>query len=321
MGLTGPNFGTSQLNQFGRRQNQKAAYPGGGEWGNGYQDMGVGGGGGMTTGGGSTGGDSSGGIDWSSLLGLLQGGYGLGNAIGNPGGMNMGQVINLGREAGRLSDPFGPQRGQYQTQLNSLMSDPNSITQSPAYQFRLNQGIGAIDAGAAAKGMLGSGNRMMELEQFGQGLASQEYDNQFNRLALLSGATTGSPAAAGSNLMEGLRTGYQMDQNRTSDIGRSLGMLGQGNLLSSGLGAMGGLLGRLGSGASSFLQNLFGGNMSMDDINAYLQSQGGAVDNMWGPNAGSGDFGASDLQNMGYDMSDIGSYSGDVPTDLGDFFG
>lgn len=67
--------------------------------------------------------------------------------------------------------------------LSSLMADPSRITQDPSYQFRLDQGNQAINRGAAAKGMLGSGNVLAELAKFGQGMASEEYGNQFNRLS------------------------------------------------------------------------------------------------------------------------------------------
>jgi hypothetical protein len=69
-----------------------------------------------------------------------------------------------------------------ENRLNALLSDPSSIDQSAAYKFRLGQGQEALQRQMAAKGMLGSGNRLMELTQYGQDMASQEYGNQFDRL-------------------------------------------------------------------------------------------------------------------------------------------
>jgi len=51
----------------------------------------------------------------------------------------------------------------------------------PAFQFLFNRGIGAIDAAASAKGLLGSGSRLKDLNQFGVGVTSQEMTNQLNR--------------------------------------------------------------------------------------------------------------------------------------------
>lgn len=77
----------------------------------------------------------------------------------------------------------------YQSQLNNLLSNPAAIQQTPGYQFALNQGNEAINRSAAAKGQLNSGNVLAELAKFGQGMASQEYGNQVNRLSgLMQGA-------------------------------------------------------------------------------------------------------------------------------------
>jgi anti-sigma28 factor (negative regulator of flagellin synthesis) len=55
------------------------------------------------------------------------------------------------------------------------------LTQDPSYQFRLKQGVNALDMSAAAKGMLQSGAQQKAITQYGQDLASQEYGNVFNR--------------------------------------------------------------------------------------------------------------------------------------------
>lgn len=96
----------------------------------------------------------------------------------------------------QMADPFASQRGQYQQQLQRLMTqgiDPND----PAYRASMTQGMDAIQRSQAAKGMLGSGNTMAELQQFGSGLAAQQFQSQYDRLAELSGARSGSPASAG----------------------------------------------------------------------------------------------------------------------------
>ena len=59
--------------------------------------------------------------------------------------------------------------------------------ESPDYQFRLDEGIRAIDRSAAARGRLNSGATGRELARYGQGLASAEFGNYTNRLAGLAG--------------------------------------------------------------------------------------------------------------------------------------
>jgi len=111
-----------------------------------------------------------------------------------------------------------PLTGEYvdaETRLSSLLDDPDSIKQTGAYKFRLGQGQEALQRSLGARGLLGSGNRLTELTKYGQDMASQEYDNQFGRLANLLGkkgqertALFGSLAGAlGNNSLGGGATG------------------------------------------------------------------------------------------------------------------
>lgn len=52
----------------------------------------------------------------------------------------------------------------------------------PGYQFQFDQGLQAIDRGAAAKGMVTSGNTLNAEQKFGTGLADQSYGNYVTRL-------------------------------------------------------------------------------------------------------------------------------------------
>jgi len=74
----------------------------------------------------------------------------------------------------------------YENRLKSLMENPNSIQNSGAYRFAFDQGQQAIERSAAAKGMLNSGNILAELARYGQGMASQQYDKEADRLGQLA---------------------------------------------------------------------------------------------------------------------------------------
>lgn len=140
-------------------------------------------------------------------LGFTAAGVGtalLGGAASAATGMVLGSVFG-GDEglagggqsaASAASDPFASQRGQYQGALQQLMSGAFSPS-DPSYGWRFGQGQQAIERSLGARGLLNSGNRLTALTDYGQGQASTEYANQFSRLAQLSGANTGSPAAAG----------------------------------------------------------------------------------------------------------------------------
>jgi hypothetical protein len=66
---------------------------------------------------------------------------------------------------------------------------------TPGYQWQLGQGLRAVDAGAAASGMLRSGATLKAEQTFGSGLADQTFQQYYNNLAGIS--TLGANAAAG----------------------------------------------------------------------------------------------------------------------------
>lgn len=51
----------------------------------------------------------------------------------------------------------------------------------PSYSWRLSEGIKALENAASARGTLKSGNTLKAITEYGQGAASQEYGNAFNR--------------------------------------------------------------------------------------------------------------------------------------------
>lgn len=78
---------------------------------------------------------------------------------------------------GRLQSQMVFNRGDL---ANSLTTGAG-FTESPDYQFRLSQGLDALDRSAAARGKLISGDQMRAISDYGQGSASQEYGNWWNR--------------------------------------------------------------------------------------------------------------------------------------------
>ena len=75
----------------------------------------------------------------------------------------------------------------YEQRLLQLMNSPDSIADTNAYKFRFNQGQQALERSAASRGMLNSGNTLAALSNYGQGAASQEYGDEFNRLSAAVG--------------------------------------------------------------------------------------------------------------------------------------
>ena len=94
-------------------------------------------------------------------------------------------------------------------QLSRLLSDPSSIESQPGYKFAFNQGLEAVNRTNAAKGMLGSGNRLYDLTKYGQDMASTQYNNTLSNLGnFLNKNTMAStaPLASGTDPIAGRTT-------------------------------------------------------------------------------------------------------------------
>lgn len=65
--------------------------------------------------------------------------------------------------------------------VQKLFGDPGSVKGLPGYQFRFEQGQGAIENVAGKKGQLFGGNTLQELVRYGQEYATSEYDNELKR--------------------------------------------------------------------------------------------------------------------------------------------
>ena len=98
--------------------------------------------------------------------------------------------------------------------------DYSSFSNSPDYQFALDQGMKTLDRSAAAQGRLYSGGYGQDLVNYGQGLATQNYNNYYNRLSNLAGV--GQTAAQnlgglGANYANSMGTALQNNAtNRAS---------------------------------------------------------------------------------------------------------
>lgn len=65
--------------------------------------------------------------------------------------------------------------------LNELLRgyNPGDLTQDPSYQFRLQEGQKALERSMAARGMLGSGQAMKAITDYGQNMAATAYDDAY----------------------------------------------------------------------------------------------------------------------------------------------
>lgn len=112
-------------------------------------------------------------------------------------------------------------------QINALLSNPSSLQSTPGYQFRFDQGQKALDRSAVGRGGLFSGRAMMDAQRFGQGFASNELADAFNRYAALAGL--GQTSAANSAMAAGQYG--QSAGNTLQNMGNAsaAGTIGQAN--------------------------------------------------------------------------------------------
>jgi len=144
------------------------------------------------------------------------------------------------------------EQGTYGINTLGALMRPNADTSAilkndPSYQFRLKQGQQALDRSSAARGMGYSGAQMKAAQDYGQGMASTEFGNYYNRLA---GLAQGGQQAAGSMSQAGGQyaqnagnTFANLSNAQTNILGqqanaRASGYAGKANALSGGLNSL-----------------------------------------------------------------------------------
>ena len=145
--------------------------------------------------------------------------------------------------------------------------------QDPGYAFRLSEGLKQLGSQARAQGGAGGGRTMMGIQNYAQGLASQEYGNAFNRyqtnrqnqLAPLGSLMSSGQAAAsgqvGSQGQYGANVGNLM---MTGGANQANAALMQGNIGAQQFNTLGRGLNQAqsmyGPQISNYLKNLGGGD-------------------------------------------------------------
>lgn len=112
-----------------------------------------------------------------------------------------------------------------------------SFQTDPGYEFRLNEGMRALERGAAARGGLLSGGFGRKAIRYAQDYASNEYQNVYNRIASIAGfgqaATNNS-----SNIIMG--TGANVGSTMVNaGEARASGYIAQGNAWANALNQIG----------------------------------------------------------------------------------
>jgi hypothetical protein len=167
----------------------------------------------------------------------------------------------------QLQEPYRQAGVNALAKMGTGFTGEVNLMEDPGYAFRLEQGQKALERSAAMRGGLISGNTGGALQRFGQGLASQEYQNAYDR-ALGRYNTTAALAGIGQTATNQMGTAGGNYANAVGNIGMGQADVGANALLaaqqarSSSYGQVGNVLGRYlgGGGQAAFSQTGLGGS-------------------------------------------------------------
>lgn len=215
-----------------------------------------------------------------SFIGTLLGGVG-GFLLGGPTGAMMGASLGGGidasnaassaantqaaaanraadlqyqqwREQQALQEPWRQAGvnalGKLQTAADYTPFGMQQFQQDPGYGFRMSEGLKSLDRTAASRGGLLSGATLKGAQRYGQDLASQEYQNAFNRyqterqaklgplqsLAGVGQSAVNQLGAAGQSMASNVGEAYQNAANA-----RASGYVGGANAMAGAIGNFG----------------------------------------------------------------------------------
>lgn len=134
-----------------------------------------------------------------------QTGYARGRTMEDYGRLMWTQFNNAGRNytpygaSAKGYDPANPQQSLDSYQAPGAANDTGAAQSafkayqdSTGHQFRLDTGTNALQSSAAAKGLLKSGATLKGLDQYGQNLGTQDFQNYLGNLQTQQGLGTGA---------------------------------------------------------------------------------------------------------------------------------
>lgn len=122
---------------------------------------------------------------------------------------------------------------KYEMGLGAAPGGYEGFTGTPGYDFRLKEGINAVNAGVGARHGLNSGSAMKALTRYGQNYASSEYGNHMNRLSGLANMGQNSAAMTG----QAAQNNAMMGSNALANMGnaQAASAIGVGNAITGGI--------------------------------------------------------------------------------------
>jgi hypothetical protein len=123
-------------------------------------------------------------------------------------------LIGAGRTANEYLNPYIVAGGNALTSVSSLAQAPEErftgqgLEMDPGYAFRQAEGLKALERSAASRGIGQTGGTLKALTRYGQDMASQEYQNAFQRSLDAFKTNQAGRQQRFSNLSGLMQTGY-----------------------------------------------------------------------------------------------------------------
>ena len=171
----------------------------------------------------------------STVAAVVGIGAGLNSMFGSGRGSSQG--------ATNTANPLAPYQQGWAQQLNQLMSNPSSVTNTPGYASAEQAGQQSLQRGMAGAGQTQSGQEQIALKNYGSNFELNTYNQQVQQLGNLS---TG-------NAVSGQQAGQQVQGQ------------GIGNL-ASGLGGLASIYG--GGGNNSLYPGAYTPNQVSNSVNS-----------------------------------------------------
>jgi len=177
---------------------------------------------------------------------------------------------------------------------------PFNYSADPGYAFRLKEGMNAMNATAAARGGLISGNALKAGQDYGQAQGSQEYQNSFNRYLSNYANAQNTFQMNRNNLINPLQflssQGQASAANQAANVGnfgtaQAANITGAGNALAAGqigsANAFNSALGGIGNAAQmGAMMNMYGNRNTSaynSPSNSLMTTDANSYGPGWGP--------------------------------------
>lgn len=125
------------------------------------------------------------------------------------------------------------------TKMPNAQFTMQDFQQDPGYKWRMQEGVNALAASGAAAGNYGSGNMGIAIQRYGQNLASDEYQNAYQRWADAYNRTMGQQDTI-YNRLAGISGTGMTGQTDIGHMGQNAAAgAGNAGMIRAGYGAQG----------------------------------------------------------------------------------